>query len=200
MFNSLRDARMRLDGGVIRLDGQPIRVRETNGGDDLVYDDDRMADYFISYSYLDSNKRLLTPVSNPKLNFEPVTLGYLNRNGTAYYVSRTPVRAWKIGLHFDNMRIEEPSGKMFDGFPSTLIKTIKGEYPKFDVAFNSVKEGLMKHCAFSRKFAIGPKNGDDKTTLWYKGRDIVGTINEDKVYELSNNFFFLREELDGVLL
>ena len=183
---------MRLDGGVIRLDGQPIRVRET-------YDDDG-GGYQISYNFLDSKKNSMTSVSNPKLNFEPVALGYLNRNGTAYYVSRTPSRAWKIGLHFDNMRIEEPSGKMFNGFPPALIKTIKGKYPKFDVAFNSVEEGLMKHCAFSRKFAIGPKNDDDKTTLWYKGRDIVGTINEDKGYELLDNFFFLREELDGVLL
>lgn len=124
------------------------------------------------------------------LDIKPMKLGYSNYKDNARYFMRIPARRWKQGI--DNQSTYSVSTHNGDGGVmkiGDMKYVLKGEYPPIKVA-KSVAERLNRPIAFSRTFAVMP----DKT-IEYKGKHIVGKINDFGAPQLSRKFWWLEEAL-----
>ena len=127
-----------------------------------------------------------------KVSLEPVQLGYVNKSPNAYYCERMPMRNdWCQGL--SNKSFRNKYGAVRNGFiDQSLYNTVKGIYPSFKEALQSILRGDSNSVAFSRKFAV-----DKSDSLLYREL-VVGKI-VDKKPVLYPEKFFLQEELDEVI-
>jgi hypothetical protein len=148
----------RLEGTVVNtVDGEPVYIENV-----------KEDEYVIRSLSLLQLKR----VKPNQIDLTPVKLGWCNVDGTAYYLSRVPVRKWKQGLHPENIAVDGVH-KFGASLPFELVSlglhnTIKGVYPSYQ---GLVKNGVPhKKAAFHRSWAM-----DYNKSLWYKGR-IVGSI------------------------
>ena len=95
-FVDLRDAKMRLDGTIIRYGDNPILVLEA-------VIDERQAEFLLFTKFLSNGKQRNIPLKDKMLDFDPVPLGNMNYRGDCYFLSRQPQRAWKQGLHMNSL-------------------------------------------------------------------------------------------------
>lgn len=155
-----------------------------------------------------------------ELDLNPVPLGYCNFNGTALYLSRSPVREdWKQGLRVGTMRATFSDGKVvkplredLDRFRDAdedengpirlknipdveVAKTIEGEYPSLDDILTSLRRGGKKltQLAYNRNFAV-----DINFNIFHKGEYLIGkfTSPETHAYQLDDKFWWAKEALE----
>lgn len=85
--------------------------------------------------------------------FHAPVLGYIQYGDTAYYVSRSPVRRYRLGLSDENVKSQFNLYANIRGTVNCLSKCWKGEYILFDVAEKHIQEG-WNSVAISRRYAI----------------------------------------------
>lgn len=184
---SHQDLRQMFDKSIVTYDTHPIFIHHVN--------DDKSVDV----SSLGNNKEARLHLSDEKFDFTPVSLGYVNVQGSCFYLTRVPRRQWKQGLHHDNVEIKYHEA----GYPEDrrwmsaynrikelsckpLYNTIKNIYPTLEEAVNLLQED--REVAFDRQFAI---NKD--FIIFYKAQ-AVGYYNDGEIV-FNANKEFLRKAL-----
>lgn len=179
LYESANDINQRLTGSVVRYKGEPVLVGEVVGAKGHVS---------ITHLYTDENERVLYT----DLDLTPVPLGNTFVNGNVAFIQRKPARKWKQGLSNDNMNVK--SFVPVRGLRNTsdaVIRTIKGEYPSIEDAFQKVRSGEYQGCPFSREWAVVMYDGD--LSIVHRG-EIVGYVT-DKTIKLMPEKYYLQESL-----
>lgn len=128
-------------------------------------------------------------------DINPVSLGYVNFNKTATYISRAPMRRdWRQGLRMLN--IMDVEGRNPRLIPYRVIaNTIMGRYPSFKNSLDSLNSNKAERVAYCRDFSI-----TNEGVLTYKGLIDVGIVSMDNGNVLINdNTSWVREAFDESL-
>ena len=193
-FYDEHTARSYLINSIIRYKNTPIMITEVQ--ETL----DNNKQFRVTFNRLgDHNNRLLF-LPDRQIDMNPVPLGMLNGNKTSCFVSRIPVRNWKIGLSAQNchfkpilrQRLDE-GGEEEDTFflASVAMKnTIEGKYPSYATCYRSIIAGNRQTYAFSRRFAI------DRQGLSYKSIDEPIGICEKTKPQLFDQYQYLEQVLE----
>jgi len=154
-FYDIDHARMYLNDSIIRVESEPIYVLG-------IYSENyrrKLKYYTLKDMINDGGKEKYIPLVSPKLNYNPVPLGYSNTKGGCYYISRIAGRQWKMGLHIGNINITDIYGarlsKSMSRFLSdgSLRNTIINNYPSYRETLENIKSKSI-HQAFHRRYAI----------------------------------------------
>lgn len=183
-FYDEHHAQMYLVDSIIRYKNKPIFIKDVQKTE---------RGYKLTYHYLGSLEFQMVFIPNKDINFNPVPLGFLNKNKKSYYISRIPCRTWKIGLCLRNMsvvNILDSNEKIRIKIDSKEISdTIIGKYPSYDESYEFLKKEKVECIAFSRRFSIC------KIGLLYKtNMATVGFL--DTPPKLHNKFKYLTEVLE----
>lgn len=193
-FYDLAQAQSYLTHTIIRVNGVPVWIEDVTKG---------QAGYRISYCHLDEVGLRTDAImaEDEAVDMNPVPLGMvnvsINANPNAFFLSRAPVRKWKIGLARENADLRNVHGDacgmatMQNVLPSIgLARTIMDQFPKFTKALDTFKR-YRGSVAFSRRFAV-----TSDLHLFFSGyREPVGSIVGGKPY-LSDAFVYLKEILE----
>ena len=214
--DDIRYAKQRLEGTIVRVGAEPVVVRQVffpgedgkvmmrpvdeDGGE--IEDDVEDAEVFYvpqdglmraRVVYLRDDNEATVLIDD--LNLEPVPLGYINYDGSAYYVARKPMRNdWRQGLRTANMAFIGNEG--FYQIPTKeLRETVLEMYPTVEKVKEMFKANIVKARAFSRDFALQRQpDGDD--LISYKGK-LVGKMNMLPIR--NEQYKYLTEYLQEVL-
>lgn len=189
MYICLADAKMRLEGCLIRYKGEPIYVH--------VVEQPRVH-YILVCEYIRDRVGIRLKIADRQLDFHPVPLGNMNHEGNVYYATRTPQRMWKQGLHRDSF-ICRHLRRGFVSIPllsKALLNTIAGTYPSVRQCVKQVDDGVMISSAFSRNFSVMPDRN-----LVFNCKLLIGSLNEDlKTFRLADNYQYLKEHLQNSMI
>lgn len=204
-YESLREARMRLNYTLVLYDGEPYQVAGITNHEDGIYrlylwdirnaDKQRcpdLSDYddeFIEDWVADNPQYnfIRKKINSPKFNkFRPYPLGMVNYKDCVFYVARQPVRKSEQGLidqmlnrtHLTKMTVPE-FNTQFPGLYQ-LRDCIKGVYPKPEEVLKALNDPdvITQGAAFDREFAIvkGPLN---QLYLAYRAEVVGLMLNND---------------------
>jgi hypothetical protein len=195
MFESSRDAAMRMEGCIFNIGGEPHYFRSFEAWSCIVED-------------LEDNERRVADVRTIKnLSLDSLPLGYMNYSRNRYesvYLQRKPSRQWKQGIHPSNIHSARRQHSVFEEmrFPcASLYSTLKGQYPTYKAALSTINTILRRNplgsaaVAFSRTFAVRCKDGG--AVLEYKGR-VVGELDGEE-WELKRGYEYLTEALSEAI-
>ena len=196
-FYDLNHINNYLKSSLIRYDGEPIIPQDFSHEDD--------GKFRIYYVNTRDRSRGDARSDDPKLDYNPVPLGYVNwvvfgQRVNVYAAMRIPLRVWKVGLCSKSLSIrplgytEDPptTSKMMTSVQ--LAMTVKGQYPTFAQACDEMIESEAGEAftAFSRRFAIS-KHGALYNLYHQKP---VGSWNRGtRELDLRPRFKFLHEVL-----
>ena len=199
-FFDLDHVRMYLNNSIIMIENEPCVINEVNS--------DGEWDYILHYSRIGIAGIREIEVTNTSVSFIPIKLGLVNilyrgKNKT-FIMRRRPNRMWKIGLNNANMvctNIVNPGLKLWMHrnilFSRELYKTVQGDFPTVEKILDENTLKNTESIAFNREFLIHKYNR--KLLLWYFNYNVpVGKIKRNKP-QLSNEFLFLKEKLEGIL-
>lgn len=186
---TLEDLHSILSGSVMRYDNQPVLIANLTGPEDTP---------IIAY-YLKSGNVFTSHWNDPKWNFEPVPLGFINveAHKSCYYLGRGVGRQFKVGLTTDNSIVSTLNKRIGDMAMNirrwisserkntSLHNTIVGAYPSLNTAYESLEEGLFTHIAVSREFAI------DKNYCLYFRDNMVGVLDGNGTPSFARNKDYL---------
>lgn len=186
-FHDLQHAKSYLQHSIIRYRKNPVYVANIGPGKE---DKDFLLTYHELKDVRDGLRPKLGNFPDNVFDFTPVPLGMLNLgHGSVLYISRMPIRQWKIGLTTHNSTATNVLvGDEIMDYPRWLYTSkmrdmIRGKYPKL----KEVLDG--PGAAFSRRFAIRDR------TLYYQTRGAVGGLDGRQQPILNDKFFFLKEAL-----
>lgn len=199
-FFDLDHVRMYLNNSIIMIENEPCVITAVNS--------DGEWDYILHYSRIGIAGIREIEVTNTSVSFIPIKLGLVNilyrgKNKT-FIMRRRPNRMWKIGLNTANMvctNIVNPGLKLWMHrnilFSRELYKTVQGDFPTVEKILDENTLKNTESIAFNREFLIHKYNR--KLLLWYFNYSVpVGKIKRNKP-QLSNEFLFLKEKLEGIL-
>ena len=198
--------RMYLRRSVIRLGDEPIFIMEV----ERVRNKAGKRVLKLVYRILGELRDRRVTVKSKRINFEPVSLGFINYHDgfrdNCVIASRIPSRMWKIGLSQNNLNLTVCAGQRKHNTHVEIMiqsrelgQTIKNNYPSYAETLYRI-EGpgeLYSTVAFHRHFAI-QKRHKTITLLYYKFNIPVGIIKNRRP-ELRRPFEFLKEHLEGAI-
>lgn len=171
-----RDLNQRLSGTIIRVNGEPSFVLETQGNSLVI----------IPLNEIDSRKKkpVVLDAADPAVDIASPLLGYANlyESGRVKYYARQPSRIYKQGLDFRNMRYSSLGSREWHPSQAThetyeaLHKTIKGEFPKLDTALRMLKSGDVNEVAIHRDIALALDKDLQIIVVYFKNSK-VGYMN-----------------------
>lgn len=179
MFESERDAAMRIAGTVVRYEGKSVFVEEVTG-------EERCRVYFPKE---DETKTL--NYNDPRFDYSSVPLGYVNHRGHAHYTMRQPHRRWKQGVGRDCFKVKSGERGVFNS--RGMHDAVEGIYPSFDEACRLVRDEGATSVAYHRDWAI--KRGDGYFRLMYKGTQVGKIVSSKPVFKTTHRF--LKECYEG---
>jgi hypothetical protein len=176
-------AATRLSGTVVRLNNQPVFIKDIDHVSGDAY-------------YLDNSAGKVQKCHLKELDLTPIPLGYVNVGRYTGYVQRVPSRSYKQGLHGNSLFCKDLH---VDLISEGLFNTVRGIFPKTLEAVELLMCGEAEEKAFSRRFSIstGPKNS---FKLNYGGNTVgtvalnFGAMNLN--YSFADKFKFLQETLE----
>lgn len=168
-------AATRLNETVVRHEGELVEVMRVDGDNGTT-----------SVVNVVTGSEQRVPLA--ELDVSPLSLGYINHQGTATYVVRQPKRRdWRQGTRRGNLTTLRGLG-MGNIAYGMLARTVKGEFPSFTKVLKShltVKDSI----AFHRDWAVA-RNGD----LLYKSVGKVGLVADGEP-QLATKYAYLDEAL-----
>ena len=193
-------ARLRLNGSVVQHNDTFVVIRGVNI--------EIPGEFRIHASDLKDGREYVITWPKEKIRFDGLRLGMMNitmaRSGQhkACYFVRFPARRYKAGLTSENCAgytISKEPSKNLDIQGHNLLRDKEALYncliDKYPIPFSA--ENQRHIIAFSKRFARGAKGG-----IYYKNMGLVGKFYKKSLldYELTPEFQYLREVLDGELL
>ena len=190
MYDDPEYAAERLIETYIRYDGKPVLVRDVQSGDGEIKLD--------LYNY-GNGMHDLRDISDPKFNFHPIPLGYVNSDGYAYYLQRMPERRWKQGIDHRSVECKNQIGpaRRHVLLQMPLYNSIVNPFPSYEQVLEEIRADAVKSRAFHKKFAL-MREGLGNKVMRYKERTI-GWLEDDRIL-LSKDYIYLKEmlEVEGV--
>lgn len=119
------------------------------------------------------------PIDEEKWSAPTQRLGYCNIQDGVAYLSRIPIRRYKVGLSQENLKVVIGKGFLFKNganFITTYLQSltsieladcIMGKYPDVHKAYEMCRDGKQKVVAFDRQFAI-----DGRGRIFYKNKEV----------------------------
>lgn len=119
-------------------------------------------------------------------------LGFVNAGQYVVYISRKPVRRYRVGLSADSFVATAPEGHtgilghhllsaVYQMTAPELADTVFGRYPTITECFQGVRNGVYTIVAFDRQFAM-----DKKGNIYYKTKKVGSVKVEPKsVYDIT---------------
>lgn len=188
MFESQRDAEMRLNNSIIQGPEGAIYITGILDKDYFIYRE-------ITKDGLTEGQDKKGDIRDGKFNMAAFPLGYVNFNGKAFYLQRIPTRKYKQGLCKHNAFCKTPVRDLNDVFFSPgFADMFAGSYPNLEVCTQALYDFALDGMAFGRQWAVS--RGPRGALLQYKNRS-VGTVEGGKP-ELSKRFDYLKESLEEV--
>lgn len=204
-YENADEIRMRLEGSIVLYDGDPVLIAQVSVPE--LEDADEKARVHFYNLPINPNKKLATTrkyLSSRKFDLTPFKMGFANIGEKAYFISRAPVRQNKQGLAAGTCIINTIFGKPSNEVVwNTLIrsegfgKMVKGEYPSFEEASDTLKEDLVTSVAVSRSFALFKDDELDVSVLSHKGSKCGIILEGDTGVRVSTRFKFLKESLES---
>ncbi len=145
------------------------------------------------------------PVGELDLDPSHAPLGYVMEGEDLYLAMRKPVRRYKQGLTQENLLVkpvlkDAPGAMRRMGriaFNSKAIgKTMLGQFPSVEDAFQQARARLVELIPFSRDWAVGTH--DDELCLVFRG-EVVGFVLDNSA-KLMPERFYLKESLEAALV
>lgn len=188
---SLNDVIQMYDKSLIKYKNKLYYVLDINRNDD---DNDSID---VHMRQLSTKENFIVPFNRKRFS-APGRIGYVNYNDGAWFVSRKPVRMFKIGLDKGNIGLATPP--MFLGMltPPILNKCFQdahdNKYPSLYKAWSLVKDKALALCAFDHQFAIC-----NSRNIYFKNKK-VGTIPKGHIrksnIQWDNGWEFLIDVLE----
>ena len=174
-----------------QLDGCVMRTKDDVVG--LIYE----GEWQYSIRSLENGKCRSDDVRKLGLSFEPLELGYVNSPYSLVYIVRNPIRMWKAGITWDNVKA------LRGDFPENLFKHLSLKecmlniYPSMQEAWDRAK-GDGDSVAFHSDFAFIASNYPN-IELEYKGV-VIGSVNDDSFnLEVDDKYAYLKEILEEII-
>jgi hypothetical protein len=139
-------------------------------------------------------------ISSKKFDLAPFPMGFLNDEGKVFYCHRRPRRQQRQGLSGETFIGEavdsgEPPLQFGEVVGSSeFLDCIKGNYPRYDLAYQMVKGDGLNAVAFARNFALIRDKDMEELIYLYHKKEKVGFIVNGLV-SLSKKGNCLRESL-----
>ena len=168
---TLEDLKVILLDSIIRYKNSPVTIHAIN---------ESAKGFMLTIrSLYDMQDSIKVSLNSRFLNFLPVKLGYCNTPFGAVLIQRKPARAYKQGLHGNNIFISGRDGERnylhADGIYNKYVADcIEGIYPSFEEAVDLVREYKVS-VAYARTVCI-TANGE----LIYRGSRIGSVNSSDK--------------------
>ena len=200
MYHNINDARMRLQGSIVRYLGEPVVVEEIDP--DMSVFLRRLEDGLVTRHGPKEGEEVASVLE--ALDTRPVPLGFVNITpNCAVHVSRKPCRRWKQGLVRENAlvmnitRSTYPSSQIFRS--SALVKTIRGKYPSYTDCLREVlASDRTISQAFGRNWALSKtvNDGSEELPRHLRGLgEYVVHVNERITQEVHDNIEEWRQRL-----
>jgi hypothetical protein len=198
-YETADEIRFRLENTVVLYDGKPVYITRVDAGGE---DGEIARVFFYDLPLVGNNKETRKFLSSRKFDLTPFKMGYLNYNGEAIFVSRSPVRQNRQGLCVNNtvfttikgQRAEFSYNQMIGS--SGFIDMVMGTYPDFKTAGTMLDEKGIKSVAVSRSFAFIIDHDLEALLLMHKGVKCGLAMKGDRGLKLPPKFAFLREEME----
>lgn len=201
VFFDLTHANAYLSDSVIRVGGEPVFVDSIRELKNYEWE----MRYWVLGKVGGENKLKTISLKNPEIDMNPVPLGMLATGAESKatcFISRSPRRAWKIGLTTSSMIINDVDkqakknirwGKAAVLYSSSLRNTINDEYLSIKKAYTlSTQEDIP--VAFDRNFAVW------NNQLFARDLGIpIGSVDKNARVGLKDEFTYLKESLDEAL-
>jgi len=184
---TLGDLRTILCSSIVRYDNRPTLIVNILDGEE---------ENPLRCIHIDRGEEVYTHWNDPKWNFEPVPLGFINGDnlkGTIYSY-RVPNRQYRVGLSSENLHTEtlasscgtqafhnslrDSATVLRRGIATSrkntaLSRCIAGEYPSVANALDTLDKGIKYSIGVSRDFAI-----DGNFCLFFR-TDMVGIVKDN---------------------
>lgn len=189
MYESTEEAQLRLQNCVFLYGDDVVLCREVMGPNN----DIRLRLLkFPEEVWMEDDIKL----SDPKLQYKTLNLGYVDLGHYATYLKRIPVRRYKQGLCRENVNLSPgPSGGRPDWAATLKSKGFRemlhNQYPTISEAYKRLKEDEdVYSVAIHRKFAIARDKFRGDFVLNYRGQRVGFG---DGAFVLPDEFQYLRE-------
>ena len=184
-FHSVNDTRMYLDHCICLWKDRPVYVEAYTG--------DLTGDTIIALDII-SGAQSTIKVSSKDFDYRSVPLGYMNTQQFKYavYVTRTPWRKTKQGVHYENISARSVCGRVFSAGEYMNSKMfgemVLGIYPSESEATLDLLSGKMNSVAIHRHIAIGLNKTDkSKINLYYRNDLVASKHINDTHYLLTSS-------------
>lgn len=177
------DARMRLSQSIVMYQGKPVYTEQSEKKHTLIRD-----------MYTGETCNVLTD----ELDLTPVQVGNIAIGKSYMYVQRAPVRKWKQGVNKGNLKFGDMPWELpaFQLVSKGMANAIMGVYPAVTDAIDNILAGRYNAVPINRHWGFGLV--EDIPRLLYKDK-VVGFLEDDGEIIISKKYFFLKEDLLGVL-
>ena len=213
-YETSEEVRFRLEGTVVLYDGDPVyisRVRVPEGENEIArvyYHELPLKRPGFGNEDLEGQAGGIRKyLSSKKFDLAPFKMGYMNYQGNAVFVSRTPVRQNKQGLAQHNTVFNDTRGRATDLLTfSRMIKCqefvdmIKGKYPSFKEVGELLGKDDVSSVAISRSFAFLIDHDLEALVLIHKGTKCGIALKDDKGLKIPEKYKFLCEEMEDHLI
>ncbi len=181
MYDTVDYAASRLNGTIVRHDGDPVTILEIGG---------RRNNLTCSYTTVATEEQGQDHLN--AFDLTPVPLGFAWCPDGLAYLTRIPRRGdYRQGLRNNNYT--SLTGVDHRAvLPQQLVKTIKGQFRSFESALDECVNIRGSHLAFNRNFAL-ISNGNSQIGLHYRwfgkiGDVVNGLITLDDKYQHVQEF------------
>jgi hypothetical protein len=203
-YETAEEVKFRLENTVVMYDEDPVLITRVTNLEEAAEKGEIARVFFTQLPYLgNAPKETRKYLSSKRFDLSPFKMGYMNYEGQAVFVSRTPVRQNKQGLCSANTLFTDIKGRKSEvlGFSRMLrtegfVDMVKGKFPDFKVAGDMLDDKDASSVAVSRSFAFFIDHDLDALFLLNKGIRCGIAMRNDKAVKIPPKFHFLREEME----
>ena len=138
-YENAEEVRFRLESTVVTYEKKPVLITQVR----LPEAEDRKEIARVFFRYLPTNGReelVRKYLSSKHFDLAPFPMGYCNHNGSAFFISRNPIRQNRQGLCTGNTIFTDVLGRKTDKFDFAQMVSSTGFVDMFNNKYPSFKE------------------------------------------------------------
>lgn len=190
-YDNLDDAKVKLAGTYCMYKGKAVSIQ-------LLEQPTPAENKYLAHgTYMFSGRTVIIDIDDPEFNCSNYNIGYVNQMTRAAWFYRVPMKQWRQGLRYDQVRAKASRREFADiGFKpgKNLCSMLENSYPEFKAATELLKEEQANIVAFNKNFAMTFDRIHSDFILEYKGT-IIGFTNNLKDMKLMAEHEHLIEAL-----
>jgi hypothetical protein len=203
-YETLADARGKLQGTLAYHNGHAIYINEIRPRD-VEKDGQLITEFVCRIQYLTTPDRRNANIviTDPKLSYMEINMGYINAHGYSTWFCRTPLKQYRQGLRNDQTTVRDESGqwRILDFVQLHILGANKetglmmeNKYPSIEEVLENLKNKTMLKCAFHKDFAVYRDSLRGDYVLEHKGIPIAFS-DLSMLFVCNPQYGFLREAM-----